>query len=806
MATPSFASMEDLGKQVKAKYPDGVMGDGRKYKDLSDKELAARVVQKYPVYKTYIKAPAAAVAKTDTTPKSIFRGNDDSWFSRSDREMWSGLERGVKGTVEGIKGLMTPHDTFGAERGQPGPSPFHGATGEYAMGPIGRLLYNAPADTVQGLIEAEASRQRAARQGEGFSGQAIAYGENLPLVGGLIKKAEEAGPGYVKLSPQTLGAMAEGATYAAMPKVAEKVAPVVGHVAGKTAEGAVRAVTPTVEGMERRIATLGTKIAKPTVEAVTEAHERGLPRESIGAALRDRVNAFDRLQTVEKNLESEKARVGKEMEKTAANYTSRGFFVDVDSVVKKVVDGAIDRAEGRRGQGQANAALASQLKKFREEITTMQQGTNRVPRNLRNMTPTDLFQYEQMIGKYGFEESHMAGAKNVAKDLRHALMRELKDKVPGFEEHAADYSRLIDAVEGVNRQLTHTVTGADAAATHAVAKLNASPTDISSKAIAYVPVSLLTKAMRMPSYTTRIALYRAVSDFLQNKSMKTGQMPQVQPGMWPPVGLGPGPNTPPPMSGTLGPLPPGITQHGGTVPPTTMGAPMGTVRTTPTGAGGTVVGEAAAPVVEAVSKPKTPAKTPATAKPTTVGTAAGAANDTALFQQARSELGPNASISDVARRAQELKTQPAAPTEKVPNPKSETGKAVLDKIYADPDEKARFMSADIAGKRAMIKKVRDAMNMEKVRGKARSEKMAEAEQILGGKAGLKVMTEHASKEMSPEAHTEFVEKAEKYVKAGLGDKSEDWKLYEETKKLLDPASQRGWLMTMAEQLLSKEGK
>ncbi len=41
----------------------------------------------------------------------------------------------------------------------------------------------------------------------------------------------------------------------------------------------------------------------------------------------------------------------------------------------------------------------------------------------------------------------------------------------------------------------------------------------------------------------------------------------------------------------------------------------------------------------------------------TVGTAEGAARDTALFEQAKKELGPTASLSDIAKRAQELKTQ-----------------------------------------------------------------------------------------------------------------------------------------------------
>lgn len=47
-------------------------------------------------------------------------------------------------------------------------------------------------------------------------------------------------------------------------------------------------------------------------------------------------------------------------------------------------------------------------------------------------------------------------------------------------------------------------------------------------------------------------------------------------------------------------------------------------------------------------------------QPVTVGTPEGAARDTQLFAQARTELGPDASVSDVAKRAQELKAAPKA--------------------------------------------------------------------------------------------------------------------------------------------------
>jgi hypothetical protein len=67
-------------------------------------------------------------------------------------------------------------------------------------------------------------------------------------------------------------------------------------------------------------------------------------------------------------------------------------------------------------------------------------------------------------------------------------------------------------------------------------------------------------------------------------------------------------------------------------------------------------------ISEFTAKPVDPAAPSPTmrAPNSTVGTAAGAARDTQLFQQARAELGEGASVSEVARRAQELKTSPIA--------------------------------------------------------------------------------------------------------------------------------------------------
>lgn len=60
-------------------------------------------------------------------------------------------------------------------------------------------------------------------------------------------------------------------------------------------------------------------------------------------------------------------------------------------------------------------------------------------------------------------------------------------------------------------------------------------------------------------------------------------------------------------------------------------------------------------VQKAAGQPQAPSA------PQTVGTAAGAQTDTALFQQARQKLGPNASVSDIAKEAQAMKTAGQSP-------------------------------------------------------------------------------------------------------------------------------------------------
>jgi hypothetical protein len=76
---------------------------------------------------------------------------------------------------------------------------------------------------------------------------------------------------------------------------------------------------------------------------------------------------------------------------------------------------------------------------------------------------------------------------------------------------------------------------------------------------------------------------------------------------------------------------------------------------------------------------------------TTIGTAEGAARDTQLFAQARTELGPDASFSDVAKRAQELKVAPVKPAAMAAR---SVGAASATDLETKPDVPAFYSKAE----------------------------------------------------------------------------------------------------------------
>lgn len=108
-------------------------------------------------------------------------------------EAAAGLGRAAKGVFYDLpKAILFPDNPFG----------------------IAGNLYH---QTV-GMLNAGA---QAAESGEGRAGQTLAMMENAPIIGGMVQKAEQAGPGRIKFAPQTLGAATEAVATAETPKLAK---------------------------------------------------------------------------------------------------------------------------------------------------------------------------------------------------------------------------------------------------------------------------------------------------------------------------------------------------------------------------------------------------------------------------------------------------------------------------------------------------------------------------------------------------------------------------------------------------------
>lgn len=93
---------------------------------------------------------------------------------------------------------------------------------EYNKTLPGGIAQGVAQDLWKGITQSGEASQKAKESGEGAVGQTLAAAENYPVIGGMVKKAEEAGPGYAKFKPQTLGAATEALSTFEGPQLAAK--------------------------------------------------------------------------------------------------------------------------------------------------------------------------------------------------------------------------------------------------------------------------------------------------------------------------------------------------------------------------------------------------------------------------------------------------------------------------------------------------------------------------------------------------------------------------------------------------------
>ena len=87
---PSQMTTTEFANKIRSKYPTGKASDGRAYSDIPDAELAQKIVEKYPVYKTQI----SDFGQSSTTPDtgSFYGGGPNSIGAKLIKDVQEGAD------------------------------------------------------------------------------------------------------------------------------------------------------------------------------------------------------------------------------------------------------------------------------------------------------------------------------------------------------------------------------------------------------------------------------------------------------------------------------------------------------------------------------------------------------------------------------------------------------------------------------------------------------------------------------------------------------------------------------------------
>ncbi len=343
--------------------------------------------------------PPGATLATETNPTTGITvpqgmiGETPGYF----KEIMGGLGRGIAGVGSFVKQSLTPHDTLEATRAE-----------EVKMGPVGRLLYNIPADIGQSLLEAEKARVQSQRSGEGAAGQTLTFLENSP-VGGLVRKAEEAGPGYAKFEPATAGAVTEAGTMYAAPKVVSKLVGTPAEAKSRL-QPFLRKASGAEAALEGEAVKAADKFGKDVAE--NKAKRTGIMKENLETqrAARMKIDQ-DKVLLAEKNrgIEAEN--------KTAAEKVAkRGDLtkaVDEQSVkVKQAVEG-VERKVYEEGNKKFEAVRAKIPGDAQVSPEPLVATVRNVEKNVLQNIPENIKEFRSILksapieeGLQGFAESH----------------------------------------------------------------------------------------------------------------------------------------------------------------------------------------------------------------------------------------------------------------------------------------------------------------------------------------------------------------------------------------------------------------
>ena len=319
------------------------------------------------------------------------------------------LYSGAKGILGSMKSIIEPHENahYGASM-----------EAEKAMGPIGRALFNIPADTAQSLENAEVARQQAKKAGGGIGKQAGAYAGQLPIIGSLISDVKEDRP---------MKALGEIGTIVAGPKVSRE--------AGKVGAAKMAEYLPaTQKYVSDTLNQYATGVAGRHLQVAPNS-ETGM---NVGLTVARNIEPFERMKELEKKFSEVSTREQAKFTDKAIDATKAGVVVDVlpefTEVAKKVNETLTE------GYSPGHGDIG--------KITSFLDHWNKNGR-LGHLTPVEAQRFigtlDTIVRDPPMNTPPLVG--KLAEKLRNIIDQKMDKQVMGWKDHRHAASELIQASE-----------------------------------------------------------------------------------------------------------------------------------------------------------------------------------------------------------------------------------------------------------------------------------------------------------------------------------------------------------------------
>jgi hypothetical protein len=268
------------------------------------------------------------------------------------------------------------------------------------------LLFNIPATAANALENASAQKDVAERAGEGWAGQALAYGRELPVVGGIIRAVEPAGPGTqygpinVNTSPANIGAAVEGVMSWEAPKaIAETAIGTANKIGGLRAKA--RAIAQAKVGAS----------AFETTDKIVDKYNSDADAAKTAQAESD-------AKVAQKNIEAERAAAAKTQK-------IQGATTEKNAAAMNQAD--IDTEQNAANVARANKAASEAHQRATQEATAHNQNVG----TLRNQAATLDSQLREGSEQLGNDVADLDKKLRTEGNQKYAAVREKVGEDPG---------------------------------------------------------------------------------------------------------------------------------------------------------------------------------------------------------------------------------------------------------------------------------------------------------------------------------------------------------------------------------------